>query len=233
MAGFCPRTRRGVERPPEVAMPSPTDALAAIFDADRALRSQEKALLASPASEVSKLLAGAVAEARALSDRKEAIMRLERLADLCAQVEGPEMVDQLIAILDDDAPSVRVQAAEALVDVGFERYAEVARGIERALERGAQETALKELPWVLAEIAEPSARPLIARFLQHAEVEVVASAVEALSELGDPAAAKDLEPLRKDTRPVELDEEDGEITATLGDLVSETLAALAGEEPPS
>ncbi len=214
-------------------MPSPADALAAIFDADRALRSQEKALLAAPGSAVSKLLAGAVAEAGALSDRKEAIMRLERLADLCAQVEGPEMVDQLIAILDDDAPSVRVQAAEALVDVGFERYAEVARGIERALERGAQETALKELPWVLAEIAEPSARPLIARFLRHGEVEVVASAVEALAELGDPAAAKDLEPLRDDTRPVELDEEDGEITATLGDLVSETLASLAGEEPPT
>ena len=214
-------------------MPSPTDALTALFDADRALRSQEKALLAAPGAALSKLLAGAVAEARALSDRKEAIMRLERLADLCAQVDGPEMVDQLIAILDDDAPSVRVQAAEALVDVGFERYAEVARGIERALERGAQETALKELPWVLAEIAEPSARPLIGRFLQHRDVEVVASAVEALAELGDPAAAKDLEPLRDDPRPVELDEEDGEITATLGDLVSETLASLVGEEPPS
>jgi HEAT repeat protein len=213
-------------------MPSPADALASIFDADRTLRAQEKALLATAGPALASLLTGAVAEAKALADRKEAILRLERLADLCAQVEGPEMVDQLIAILDDDAPSVRVQAAEALVDVGFERYAEVARGIERAVERGAQDTALKELPWVLAEIAEPSARPLIARFLQHRDAEVVASAVEALAELGDPAAIKDLEPLRDDPRPVELDDEEGEITATLGDLVSETLASLADEEPP-
>ena len=94
------------------------------------------------------------------------MLRLERLADLCAQVEGPEMADALIAILDDDAPSVRVQAAEALVDVGFERYAEVARAIERALARGEHGPAMQELPWVLCEIAEPSARPLIARFLQ-------------------------------------------------------------------
>jgi HEAT repeat protein len=211
-------------------MPSPADALNAIFAADRALRAQEKALLEAPPAAASALLCEAVGEATRLTDRKEAVMRLERLADLCAQVEGPAMVDQLIAILDDDAPSVRVQAAEALVDVGFERYAEVARGIERALEQGRQDTALKELPWVLVEIAEPSARPLIARFLQHRDVEVVASAVEALAELGDPAAAKDLRPLQSDPRPVELDEDDGEITATLGDLVSEALAAL-GEEP--
>jgi HEAT repeat protein len=212
-------------------MPSPADALNAIFDADRTLRAQEKALLEAPTAALGSLLGEAVGAALQLTDRKEAVMRLERLADLCAQVEGPAMVDQLIAILDDEAPSVRVQAAEALVDVGFERYAEVARGIERALEQGRQDTALKELPWVLVEIAEPSARPLIARFLQHGDVEVVASAVEALAELGDPAAAKDLRPLQSDPRPVELDEEDGEVTATLGDLVSETLAAL-GEEPP-
>lgn len=212
-------------------MSSPADALTAIFAADRTLRTQEKALLEAAAAPLQALLCEAVGEAKRLADRKEAIMRLERLADLCAQVEGPDMVDQLIAILDDDAPSVRVQAAEALVDVGFERYAEMARGIERALERDQQATALKELPWVLAEIAEPSARPLIARFLSHREVEVVASAVEALAELGDPASAKDLLPLRDDPRPVELDEDDGEITATLGDLVTETLAALADEEP--
>jgi HEAT repeat protein len=210
-------------------MSSPHDALNAIFDADRALRAQEKALLGADEQAVRAVLAAAVAGAKGLDDRKEAIMRLERLADLCAQIEGPDMVDQMIAILDDDAPSVRVQAAEALVDVGFERYAEVARGIERALAHGKQETALKELPWVLAEIAEPSARPLLARFLRHDDVEVVASAVEALAELGDPAAARDLEPLRNDPRPVELDDDDDEITATLGDLVTEALEALTGE----
>jgi HEAT repeat protein len=212
-------------------MRTPNPTLAAIFDAERALREQERTLLSTAPTELRAQLAAAVAEAKALDDRREATLRLERLADLCAQVDGPEMVDALIAILDDDAPSVRVQAAEALVDVGFERYAELARGIERAIAEGTRTTALQELPWALVEIAEPSARSLIARLLGHGDVEVVASAVEALAELGDAAAIADLEPLRDDERPIELDDEDGdEALATLGDLVEESIAALQGEE---
>jgi HEAT repeat protein len=209
-------------------MTSAENALSSLFDADRALREHERSLLSADHDAVRALLTRAVTEAKALRDRHEATLRLERLADLCSQVHGPEMTDALIAILDDDAPNVRVQAAEALVDVGFERYAEVARGIERALTRGQGGAAMQELPWVLVEISEPSARPLIARFLQHAEVEVVASAVEALAELGDPDAVKDLLPLQNDARPVELDEDGVETVATLGDLVQETLAELRG-----
>jgi len=125
---------------------------------------------------------------------------------------------------------VRVEAAEALVDLGFERYAELARGVERAAAKGTRTMALQELPWVLCEIAEPSARPLIARLLKHADVEVVASAVEALAELGDFAAIADLQPLANDQRPIELDDAQDEELATLGDLVQETIEALEGEE---
>jgi HEAT repeat protein len=205
--------------------------LAALFEAERALRKHERELLAAQPAALRAVLAQAVTDARQLPNPKEAAMRLERLADLCAQVEGPEMTDALIAILDCEEPRVRVQAAEALVDVGFERYAEVARGIERALARGAQVAALRELPWVLCEIAEPSARPLIARFLRHADAEVVGSAVEALAELGDPEAIEDLRPLRDDARKISIDdgESDGELDATLGELVRETIAALEDE----
>ena len=211
-------------------MTTPSSTLVAIFDAERALRSEEHVLLATEPSALRALLSAAVAEAKALEDRREAVLRLERLADLCAQVEGPEMVDALITILDHDTPSVRVSAAEALVDVGFERYAELARGFERAIADGARSTALQELPWVLVEIAEPSARQLIARLLTQEDVEVVASAVEALAELGDPAAIADLEALRDDERPVSIDDEDDEAEATLGDLVEESIAALQGED---
>ena len=207
-------------------MSSPKEALQAIFDAERALRAHERALLELEDGALRAALTAAVAEASKLEDRSESVLRLERLADLCAQVDGPQMVDALIAILDHDAPSVRVQAAEALVDVGFERYAELARGVERAIADGKQLNALQELPWALVEIAEPSARPLIARLLAHREVEVVASAVEALAELGDPAAIADLTPLQDDPRPIELEDDEGLQSATLGDLVSESIAAL-------
>jgi HEAT repeat protein len=207
-------------------MTPPAPILSALFDADRALREHERTLLSGDHGPLRKLLVAAVVEAKGLPDRREAILRLERLADLCGQVHGPEMTDTLIEILDDETPSVRVEAAESLVEVGFERYAELARGIERALARGASGPAMQELPWVLVEIAEPSARQLIARFLKHPQVEVVASAVEALAELADPEAIKDLRPLRDDPRPVELDDDDCDTLATLGDLVCETLAEL-------
>jgi HEAT repeat protein len=208
---------------------SAKDALRSIFEAERSLRQHERDLLSAEPAAVRALLSAAVTEAKALAEPHETALRLERLSDLCAQVEGPEMTDALIAILDDELPSVRVHAAEALVDVGYERYAELARGIERALGRPGHALALQELPWVLCEIGEQSARPLIARFLQHGEVEVVASAIEALAELGDPGAVKDLLPLCDDARPIELDGDLGGVAATLGELARETIEALEGD----
>jgi HEAT repeat protein len=200
--------------------------LDAIFDADRKLRSSETSLLRSEPGQVARLLASAVEAAKQLSDRPEAEMRLSRLADLCAQVPSAAMVEALIQILDDESPSVRVQAAEALVDVAYDRYAEVARAIERALEHGPANNALRELPWVVAEVAEPSATGLLKRFLAHADAEVVGSAVEALASLGDPSAVPALSKLKDDTREVTIDDGDEEITATLGELVREAIDTL-------
>ena len=143
-----------------------SDEVQRIFDADRALLKAELELLRDKGSEkLVALLERETEEALSMEDRREGTMRLERLADLCAQVPGPKMVDALIAILNDAEPRVRVAAGEALRDLGYERYAELARGIERALDRKADGLAMSELPWVLAEIAEPSALALIRRFL--------------------------------------------------------------------
>ena len=171
-------------------------------------------------------LTAAIEEARGLSDRAEASMRLERLADLCAQVPGPTMSDALIRILDDDEPTVRVAAGEALLDVGYERYAEVARAIERALDRSANGAAMTELPFVIAEIGEPSALALLRRFLVHPDAEVVAAGVEALVQLGDPGAIADLEKLVDDEREVTLDDlEDGD--TTIGELAEAAIEELS------
>lgn len=153
-------------------------------------------------------------------------MRLERLADLCAQVPGPRMTDALIAILNDGEPRVRVAAGEALRDLGYERYAEVARGIERALDRTADGIAMSELPWVLAEISEPSALPLIRRFLDHPSADVVAAAIEALAQLQDPDALADLERFVGDTRVVISEDFADETKTTLGELAADALDML-------
>lgn len=198
-----------------------------MFDADRELRDAESALLATGDEEtLTALFTAAISEAKALKDRREAIMRLERLADLCAQIPGPIMVDALISILDDDAPSVRTAAGEALLDVGYDRYAEVARAIERRLDRKDTGLAMRELPWLLSEIGEPSALGLLKRFLENADGEVAASAVEALASLSDPAAVPALEALKKDKRLVSIDDGEQETRVTLGELATEAANEL-------
>lgn len=206
---------------------SPTEPLSRIFDAERSLRQAEQELIAAPHPARVGALQAAVAEALALGDREEAVLRLERLADLCAQVPGPEMTDALIDILGDDAPSVRVAAGEALRDVGYERYAEVARGIERALDNGRSGPAMSELPWILAEIGEPSGLPLIRRFLDHPDKDVVASALESLVQLADPEAIPAVERFVDDDREVTIDNFEAETRTTIAQLAREVIETLS------
>jgi HEAT repeat protein len=201
--------------------------LQAIFDAERTLRQAESQLLQADQKALEDLLSQAVADAKEERDPYEAELRLTRLADLCAQVPGEAMADALLAILDEEQPAVRVQAAEALVDVAYDRYAEVARAIERALARGDDGPAMQELPWVLAEVAEPSALPLVTKFLNHGNEEVVASAIEALTRLGDPQAAHQLKHLVNDPRVVTVEEGEEEFTSTIGELASEAIEVLS------
>ncbi|MFW5876542.1 MAG: HEAT repeat domain-containing protein [Myxococcota bacterium] len=205
----------------------PLDDLHAIFDADRSLREAEARLLDRDPNQVADVLHRAVGEAIEMTDRAEATMRLERLADLCAQVPGPAMADALLAILDDEAPSVRVAAGEALLDVAYERYAEVARAVERALDAEKHGTAMDELPYILAEVGEPSALPLIRRFLEHPDADVIAAAIEALAQLGDPAAIPALERFADDERTVTFEEFEEETTSTLGELARDAIDLLS------
>jgi HEAT repeat protein len=206
--------------------------LDALFAADLKLREAEAALLEFPRGEgdadlLAREFQRATDEAFKLGESGEANARLSRLADLCAQTQGPRSADILLNILNHPAPEVRVAAGEALRDFAYDRYAEVARAIERAIEQKLSGPALAEVPWILAEIGEPSALPLIGRLLKHPDVEVVASGIEAIAELGDPAGAELLAPLVKDRRVVQLEEEDAGYTTTLGELASEALTELS------
>ena len=74
---------------------------------------------------------------------------------------------------------------------------------------------------------EPGVTKLLARFLAHRDPDAVASAIEALVEIGDPAALPLLEPLAGDARRVQLEDEGGtEGDATIGELVAEARALL-------
>ena len=95
----------------------------------------------------------------------------------------------------------------------------------RALDRlPAGSPALSEVPYLLAEVAEPGCLKLLGKFLHHKDPEAVAAAIEALVELADPSAAPMLAPLVRDTRQVQIDDE-GEV----GHVSIGALAEEAGE----
>jgi HEAT repeat protein len=58
-------------------------------------------------------------------------------------------------------------------------------------------------------------------------VEVVASAIEALAELGDPEAIDLLKPFSKDKRVVELNEGDQSYSTSIAELALEAISELS------
>jgi HEAT repeat protein len=220
-----------------------TSTIEALFTAERESRRLHAELVkaaragAGDAAALVTLLTDEATKARALpaSEGGEQALRLVRIAAVLGELEGPAAVDLLIDILGSDEPEARHAAGEALEDLAFDRFKEVALGVERALTRlPVGNPALSELPYLLAEVAEPGSLKLLGRFLQHADPEAVAGAIEAIIEMGDPSAAPLLKPLEKDARQVQL-EEDSEERVTIGDLASEArelLAELADEQAP-
>ncbi len=186
----------------------------------RALRARGDALLAPAAA--------AVDDAMGLEDKEEAALRLVRLADLLGDMEGPRAVDLLIRILGHDEPEARHAAGEALEGLAFDRFKEVALGIERALTSLPKgNVALTELPYLLAEVPEPGVMKLLGKFLGHPDADAVAAAIEALVEVGDASGASLLAPLVDDARHVEMEDEVGEgAQVSIGDLAREAREVL-------
>jgi HEAT repeat protein len=205
-----------------------------LFDAERNVRRVHAELAKADATGLLDVLAARVAEALVLDDEDEAALRLVRLASVLGELEGPRAVDLLIDILGSEEPEARNCAGEALSDLAFDRFKEVALGIERALDRlPVGSPALLELPYLLAEIGEPGVRKLLGRFLSHPDPEAVAAAIEALVDMGDAGAASLLGPLTDDSRRVSLEDEEGEEgTVTLGELAREAVKLLAEIDGP-
>jgi HEAT repeat protein len=205
--------------------------LKALFDAERAVREAHDSLVGADPAVVITLLERATRDSIELDqgDEDECALRLVRIAAILGEMQGARVVDLLIDILGCDEPEARAAAGEALSGLAFDRFKEVALGIERALERlPANNPALAELPYLLAEVAEPGVAKLLARFLGHKGPDAVAAAIEAFVEVGDPAAIPMLDALTGDSRRVQLEDEGGtEGDASIGELAAEARALLA------
>jgi HEAT repeat protein len=203
--------------------------LTELFDAERAVRHAHEELASLSPNELLEPLTAALAAALREPNEDEASLRLVRIAALLGEHEGPRVIDALIDVLSSEHPEARRAAGEELEALAFERFKEVAGGVERALKRlPVGSAALPELPYILAEVQEPGVVKLIGQFLAHRDADAVAAAIETLAEIGDPAAVKLLEPLIEDARTVELADDGSDATseATVGELATEAIELL-------
>lgn len=209
--------------------------LSEIFEAERNVRRLHDELAALPTEPLLAALTDALQAANREPDEEEASLRLVRIAALLGEHEGTRVVDALIDILASEHAEGRRAAGEELEELAFDRFKEVASGVERALKRlPVGSPALPELPYILAEVPEPGVMKLMAQFIAHRDPDAVAAAIEAIVEVGDPAGARLLEPLEGDERTVELSDDGDEATSeiTLGELAAEALELLgeAGDD---
>jgi HEAT repeat protein len=209
---------------------NPETALQALFQAHRALAESQQAVLDIPQDDLVRGLRAELERASQVGDEDESSRRYVAIAEVLAELEGPAVVEMLIDVLDLDDADARQVAGESLVGLASDRFKEVAQVVEKQLAtRAAESSALRELPYVFAMIPEGSSVKLLEKFLAHPEAEVVASAIEALVEIGDPMAARALEGLKRDKREVSV-EDDGEEPqdVTIGELAQEALTLLRG-----
>jgi HEAT repeat protein len=206
--------------------------LSALFDAERNVRRLHDEIARQPEAVLLSVLADAINVALGEKDEDESALRLVRISSLLGELEGPKVVDALIDILSSENPEARASAGEVLESLAFERFKEVAKGVERALTRlPAGSPALPELPYILVEVPEPGVVKLLGQFLKHADADAVAAAIEAIVQVGDVSAAKLIEPLVDDMRTVELEEDgsDASTELTIGELAEEALEMLSGD----
>lgn len=204
-----------------------------LFDAERKVRELHDKLAETPKDALLDVLAPAIEAAAKLDDEAEASLRLVRIASVLGEVEGPRAMDALIDVLSTDLPEARHAAGEAIEEAAFDRFKEVAQGVERALARLPEGSpALPELPYILMEVPEPGVLKLLEKFLAHKDADAVAAAIEVAADMGDPSLVKHLQKLQNDKRTVEMADEDSDEPSevTLGELALEAIDLITNGE---
>ncbi len=211
--------------------------LEALFSAERESRRIHDELANAAVNDRSAIMGALVAvivQSKELEDESEGAIRLVSAARLLGELDGGDVVDALIDVLDSDIPDARSEAGEQLQGLAYDRFKEVALGVERALVRlGEGSAALVELPYLLVDIPEGGVVKLLGMFLQHADPDAVAAAIETLVILGDASVTKLLLPLQGDKRISVIGEDEEQNEVTVGELAIEAIELLRHNESPS
>jgi HEAT repeat protein len=204
------------------------DIIADITSLDERIAELRAALDELPTAELERALEEQLREVLGATGEDDPLpLPLVRLVDItCGLDQGAAEI--LTVALDSPNPDVRQLAGEALLTLTEEGLEAIMPAVEHALRQGG--TAAEEMPFILAMIDDAAAPRVIERFLDDEDPEVVASAIEALADVGDRDSSNRLEQLLTDERRVSLDGGQGEASVALGELAREALEAIAMDE---
>lgn len=163
-----------------------------------------------------------------LKEDEEIPITLIRCAEMLVGVMTENVVKTLILGLDHDNPTVRLLSGDAITHVAEENIDLIKPALDDVLKSGG--TAAEEMPFILTELDDPEVDNILEKFLAHQKPEVVASAIEAFTEIGNPEIIPILEKLTDDSRTVAADAELGDEETTIGQLASEAIAIIRDEE---
>lgn len=152
---------------------------------------------------------------------------LFRVADLLSGLSGDRPAEILAKGLDHENPDVRLLSGETLLQIAEEGLDRIMTVVDEAVAKGG--IMAREMPFLLIDVDDPGVPDAVERFLKSEDAEVVASAIEALAELGDPSSIPALKKLFKDKRTVSVEEE-GEVHEewTVGKLAEEAVEEITG-----
>jgi hypothetical protein len=208
--------------------PSPEEIIVALFDAERSVRRLHEELRHVDRAVLIRTMAAAVTASLREQDERDAVIQQTCLAQILGQLTGDTAVDLLIDLFGSEHPEPQQIAGEALEQLAFDRFKEVALGIERALVRLPQSSPARSgFPYLLEEVPEPGVTILLGKMLKQVDADAVCAAVEMISDRKEISLIPELESLKSDPRLVDLDDDEGETDQVqLGLLVTEALAEL-------
>jgi hypothetical protein len=198
-----------------------------LVDLERTLRATHRAILEVPAKQVVASLQGATGKTAALSP-EDRICELVPMATLAGLLDVAESIDVLLPMLSVAEPEVRLTAGEAMLALMESRFSDVEARLEKLLPKlSPGDLALVEVPYILGETGAPECLGLLDLLLKNKDTEAVVAAIEAMVEIGDPAAIPMLRRLEKDGRMAMVESDEGEDeSVAIGALASEACELL-------
>ncbi|MCP4677279.1 MAG: hypothetical protein GY854_17545 [Deltaproteobacteria bacterium] len=165
----------------------------------------------------------------ALDENAPVSMGLVRVTEMLL-FHGNDWTTQLLGKgLGHPNQDVRLLCGDAILHLAEEGIELIMPVVEDALANGG--ILAEEMPFLLTDVDHPDVPRVLERFLEQDSNDIVAAAIEALAEYGDPSCLAALEKLKDDARTVSV-EEDGSKMAdwTIGQLAKDAVEMLTDKE---